>query len=115
MGQLGQAFQNPNTFAADPSGFNGSEWAARFMGGAAKGLGQGMQQMTQQNAALRQGGGGGMMPTQATQPSVDLGAAVGNWGGGGKGGGGALTTAADGANPYAKRAQNPFYGGYNPG
>lgn len=43
MGQIGQAFSNPNTFAANPQGFNGGEWAARFMGAGAKGLAQGLQ------------------------------------------------------------------------
>lgn len=47
MGQMGQAFSNPNTFGAQPSGFNGSEWAARFLGnglqGALGGLGQKQQ------------------------------------------------------------------------
>lgn len=58
MGQVTSAFSNPNTFAADPSGFSGSEWGARFLGAGAKGLGQGLQNYQQQNAQMRQGGGG---------------------------------------------------------
>lgn len=71
MGQIAQAATNPNTFAPDPSGFSGSEWATRIGGMGLKGLGQGLQNYGQQNAAMRQGGGGGMMPMQSGQPMVD--------------------------------------------
>lgn len=56
--------------APDPSGFSGSEWAARFIDGAGKGLGQGMQNYQQQNAMMRQGGGG--MPSTQTLPGSNL-------------------------------------------
>lgn len=69
MGQLGAAMSNPNTGAPDPSGFNGSEWAARFMGAGAKGLGQGMQNMGQQQP---QGGGAQMPIPMPQQPQVNL-------------------------------------------
>jgi hypothetical protein len=57
MGQIGSAMGNPNTFAPQPSGFSGSEWAARFMGAGAKGLGQGFQNMQQQQQAMRPNAG----------------------------------------------------------
>src|ERR1041385_7195877 len=60
---LGSAMSNANTFAPDPSGFNGSEWAARFMGGAAKGLGQGLQNQQQ----MKPQGGQAPMPVPMTQ------------------------------------------------
>ncbi|MBV9179875.1 MAG: hypothetical protein JO356_01070 [Acidobacteria bacterium] len=69
MGQVGAAFKNPNTFDADPSGFSGSEWGARFLGGAGKGLLNGFSNMQQQNSQMRQGGGGAMPQVAAAVPS----------------------------------------------
>lgn len=57
MGQIGSAMGNKNTFAPDPEGFSGSEWATRIGGGAAKGLMQGYSNMQGQNQQMRQGGG----------------------------------------------------------
>jgi hypothetical protein len=76
MSDMGSAFKNPNTFDQDPSGFSGSEWAARFLGAGAKGLGQGFQNMQQQGQQRPMGGGASpiYMPQQ---PQVDLSAAVG--------------------------------------
>ena len=68
MGQIGSAITNPNTFAPQPSGFNGSEWAARFMGGAAKGLGQGLQN----NMQMRPQGGATTPIPMSAQPQVSL-------------------------------------------
>jgi len=90
MGQLGSAFGNKNTFAPDPQGFNGSEWAARLMGDAGKGLAQGYSNMQNQNAMMRQGGGptgtpnynGPLVQQQIYDPT--------------------------------KREQNPFFYGYGP-
>lgn len=65
---LGSAMTNANTFAPDPSGFNGSEWAARFMGGAAKGAGQGLQNQQQQKPQ----GQPAMPVPMAQQPQVNL-------------------------------------------
>lgn len=56
MGQVGQALQNPNTFAPDPSQFNGSEWATRIGGSGLKGLLQGAGNYAQQNQGQRQNG-----------------------------------------------------------
>jgi hypothetical protein len=67
MGQIADAAQNPNTFAPQPSGFSGAEWATRLGGGALKGLGQGVNNYQQQNAAMRQGSGGGMAPMPQAQ------------------------------------------------
>lgn len=67
MGQIAQAASNPNTYAPDPSGFNKSEWGVRLGAGAAKGLGQGMQNMQQQPRP--QGAGGSPVP-QAAQPQI---------------------------------------------
>ena len=110
MGQtissLGQAVTNPNTYAPDPSGFNGSEWAARFGGAAAKGLGQGMQNMQQQNAMRRQGGGGMAQVPPSPQPPVDLSATImQNPQGGGPG------TGQFGSLKKQQGQGNPFYGG----
>lgn len=60
MGQVADAAGNPNTFAPDPSGFNGSEWATRFMGGAATGALNGLNQRQNQINSQR--------PVQMTQP-----------------------------------------------
>ena len=68
MGQIGAAITNPNTFAPEPSGFSGAEWATRIGGMGLKGLGQGLQSYNQENAALRNRAGGGMI-----QPSQDAG------------------------------------------
>lgn len=93
MGQIGSAMTNPNTSAPDPSGFSGSEWAARFMGAGAKGLGQGLQ-----NQQQRPVGPGASSPVpMATQPQVNLptqGVQMG-----------------PGIGP--QKAQNPFFYGYN--
>jgi len=67
MGQIGSAMSNPNTFAPDPSGFNKSEWTARFLGAGAKGLGQGMQNQLQANQGSR---GGGTSPIPQAQPAT---------------------------------------------
>jgi hypothetical protein len=65
---VGSAFGNAATFAPDPSGFSGSEWTARLLGGAGKGLMQGYGNMQQQNQQMRQGGGGAG-PVQPAQPT----------------------------------------------
>lgn len=70
MGQIGSAMSNPNTFAPDPSGFSGSEWAARLAGGAGKGLLQGASNQAQMQRP--QGGGGGFQVPMAQQPQVNL-------------------------------------------
>lgn len=70
MGQLGAAFSNPNTFAPDPKGFNGSEVAARLMGGAGKGALQGFSD--QQNSNRSMPGGGGFSVPMPQQPQVNL-------------------------------------------
>ncbi len=90
MGQMAQALQNPNTYAPQPSGFNAQEWIARAGGMGLKGLGQGLQNYDQQNSAMRQPQGGGMMqPAQGAQP-VDASYFL----------------------PQQSRKPNPFYGGY---
>lgn len=71
MGQIAAAAGNPNTFAPDPSGFSGSEWATRFMGKGLQGLGKGLQNYQAQNDAMRQGGGGMMPSAPQQQPMVD--------------------------------------------
>jgi hypothetical protein len=67
---LGSAFTNPATFEAAPSGFSSTEWLARLMGGAGKGLAQGYGNMQSQNQAMRQGGGGGMAAPPPASPIV---------------------------------------------
>lgn len=69
MGQFGSALSNPNTFAPNPSGFSGSEWAARIAGDAGKGLASGLQQQGQQGQ--QQGGGPPIQTPQAPQISPD--------------------------------------------
>lgn len=66
MGQIGSAMRNSNTFAPDPSGFSGSEMAARFIGGAGKGALQGFSGMEQQKQ--QRGGGGQANPQPFMQP-----------------------------------------------
>lgn len=101
MSSLGQAFTNPNTFAPEPSGFSGSEWAARFLGAGAKGLGQGFQNMQQQNSQLRQGGGGMAPVPTSPQPPVDLSATI------------MPSPGGPGTGQFGSKKQqgNPFYGG----
>ena len=70
MGQIGSAMTNPNTFAAQPSGFSGAEWATRFMGAGAKGLGQGLQNNMQQRSVGP--GANSPMPMTPQQPPVEF-------------------------------------------
>lgn len=91
MGQVGSAMGNENTFAPDPSGFSGSEWAARIMGGAGKGLAQGYSNYQNQNQALRQGGG-----SQIQQPSYQG------------------PVVQQQVYDPTKREQNPYFYGYGP-
>jgi hypothetical protein len=70
MGQFGSALGSKGTYEPEPSGFSGSEWAARLTGMGARGLGQGMQNYMQQNQAIQnRGGGGGMMQPSMGQES----------------------------------------------
>jgi hypothetical protein len=98
MGQFGSAMTNPNTSAPDPSGFNGSEWAARFAGGAGKGLLQGAANQSQMQRP--QAGGSGFQVPMAQQPQVNL--PQGNFG---------PATGDPGSGPPQK-AKNPFFYGY---
>jgi hypothetical protein len=54
MGQVGAALTNPNTFAPQPSGFNGTEMATRGIGDTALGLGKGLANYGQQQQKIQQ-------------------------------------------------------------
>lgn len=49
---------NPNTFAPEPSGFSGTEWATRIGGMGLKGLGQGLNTYMQQKSQIQNRGAG---------------------------------------------------------
>src|SRR5207237_6203747 len=66
LGNLG------NIGEANWGDLSGGEKFARLLGGGAKGLGQGYQNMQQQNSAMRQGGGGGTQIPMPQQPTVDF-------------------------------------------
>jgi hypothetical protein len=71
MGQIAAAMKNPNTMAPDPSGFSGPEWGTRIAGKGLQGLGQGLQNYSQQNQQLRQPQGGMMPnPSQGAMPAM---------------------------------------------
>ena len=72
MGQVGSAMGNPNTFAAEPSGFSGSEWAARLLGGATKGALQGYSNMQNQNSQMRNATQPPMPVPMPQQPQVNI-------------------------------------------
>lgn len=109
MGQVGQAFSNPNTFAAQPSGFSGSEWAARFLGAGAKGLGQGLQNQQGMNQQRRPMGqqAGGLQPSGGGAPQFSAqnlpGSGAGNF------------TPQDNIPGNSNWGRNPYFYGYGQG
>lgn len=103
MGQVAQALQNPNTFAPQPSGFNGAEWATRIGGSAMKGLGQGMQNYGQQQ---RPGGGNSYNAAPFVQGTNIQGPTPTNFTQG-------AGTGAMGGMP--SRRPNPYFYGYGEG
>jgi len=99
MGQIGSAMGNPNTGAPDPSGFSGSEWATRFLGAGAKGLGQGLQNQQQQNSMMQNRPSAPTPIPMAQQPQVSLptqGVSMGPGTG----------------DPSSTKARNPYFFGY---
>lgn len=118
MGQIGGAFQNlgsslsgglqnlQNIGEANWGDLSGGEKLTRLGMGAAKGLGQGYQNMQQQNAQMRQGGGGGMPSVPIPQtPAIQF----------------ASTNFTPGQNPNqgppmpGARTRNPYFYGYGEG
>jgi hypothetical protein len=76
MGSTMSNMQNPNITGpqqnrAQWGDLDTSEKGARVLSGAGQGLAQGFQNYQNQNAAMRQGGGGGAMPQFAQAPIVD--------------------------------------------
>lgn len=71
MGQMANSMGG-GTNVADPGqswgNMDSSQRGAQLLGGAAKGLGPGIQNYQQQNQALRQPQGGGMAPMPGAQP-----------------------------------------------
>src|SRR5436190_30986 len=103
LGGIGSAMGNFGTKMGDiaeanPADLSGGEKFARLGMGAAKGLGQGMQNYQQQNSMMRQGGAPIATPVEAYPQAPQFG--TGNLPGGG----------APGMMP-PRRTNNAFYGG----
>jgi len=107
MGQVGSAFGNQNTFDSDPQGLSGSEWTARLLGGAGKGLMQGYSNMQQQNSQMRPVSGG--MSSVAPAQPTNIQFSSQNFTPGANGPG----TGQPGSMPA--KSKNPYFYGYGEG